>query len=1068
MGQQSSALEEAKETTAATPRGGFCCGVGSQQDKASRSRDTVVVEFPDPHQEAAQLSPEVCRKKPKRPESSFGCSTLGLGAVPEVEVFDVAPRTATLRWTCPKGRAPRKIHIDILQMPEVNTQWGNARKAAKEIGFFEAEGGETTFQLPEGTLDRASGPYRAEVSMESGTEDRPYMSSPGLSAPFSTPPEPAGRVSNLVLREDPREHEFSVQWGPPDDDGGSKVVEYEVALQSPPAAGGQGEEFPATPLAQAALETGDPPSEAVEMEAREVLGVCPAGEASPASDATLVTRCMQHFRTEALSHTFSDLPPGSGPYRIEVRACTESAPPGEVSMLHASTAVAAPEVPTGLRARLMPGWPCAGDGGPSTPRGCLDALGASDVDIVRLEFKAPTKDGGRALESYLIYTVEEEAEPDVVDLLGLGTGKPSPAPVCAVAATDACGGGKMTPGCSCACDVAVEPNRAYTFSVEASNGSVRSGPSETAPCVFVPARVPLPPRGPPEVFRVEGGFAAELRWVGLKNAGGMPLLSFKIGVLGPLADRAQEHVDVNNVQREVTVTCTNALTAALDGRGGISWTPPVEVGSHEAVYGARVEGLQASAQYRFLLAASNAVGTGRWSRPSSPVWTPVAAPAAPVNAVATITVDKSQKVMVTITWECGRMQTGSGSIAAFHVALNRMQSASASASAASAADQSVVRERVVATGCTTGRRVSWATELSQAGNYAVEVVAESTAGQRSAAAALTLDVRPEIFPVPDEAPDAPHWAEEPVLVLGPTNEGETQFGDFDPGTWLQALLLWHDSDPNPFSAKAAHRTSPGAPTPLIDVLCCFRKPGSSNAHVATLATGVTASRLQVALPAHIPMSLRLVVRTEQSSAPSSSKKERPAAKVQSEPLLLLMSEGSEHLKPAWELWSRNSPDGQPPRWRELPDLLQTVLEANWLEGLPKVAFEVPPDAEGDTGAIAPGQFELTFGDERQVQHTLRRVGAGGWNSKVRRTVRDGDGEEAAALTIAADDQCVVCMERRRTHAFMHSDTGDGHLAICGSCAEAYRAEVVAGSAPRHVRNCPMCRRPFTSVQRIYS
>jgi len=334
---------------------------------------------------------------------------------------------------------------------------------------------------------------------------------------------------------------------------------------------------------------------------------------------------------------------------------------------------------------------------------------------------------------------------------------------------------------------------------------------------------------------------------------------------------------------------------------------------------------------------------------------------------------------------------------------------------------------------------------------------------------LALDVRPETFPTPTAA-NAPHWAEEPVLVLGPTSEGEAQFGDFDPGTWLQALLLWHDSDPNPFSAKAVNRMASGSVTSLVDVICCFRRPGSSNAHVATLATGVTASRLQVALPAHAPMSLRLVVRNEQSgSGPSDrpGEKERHAAKVQSEPLLLLMSEGSEHLKPVWEVWSRNSPDGQPPRWRELPDQLQTVLEANWLEGQPRVAFEIQPTAEGDGAALSPARYELAFGDERQVQHSIRRIGQAGWNAKVRRSVHDGEGEDATLPAIGADEQCVVCMERRRTHAFMHSDTGDGHLAVCAACAEAYKAEVAAGGAPRHVRNCPMCRRPFTAVQRIY-
>lgn len=1085
MGQQASSVEQA---AVSTPRhGGFCCGaLGSPQDKPSKSKDSVVVQLEADGGLAApqEAFPEVGiqRKKPKRPESYFGCG-LGLASAPEVEVSEIRSRRASVGWTSPKGKPARKFHIDVLRLPAAAGSRGAARKAEQglEVAFFEADGADNSFELPEGTLERAGGPYRVEVIAESGTLDRPRLSHPGCSAAFYTPAEPPSPVTNLSLAEAPGEHEFQVQWGPPTDDGGSKVEVYEVTLQVLAADGGCEDESPSVQEAEESpLLADEGGQQHASMESAEeaptVWGLSSAANTPTASEAPVAAReCTQSFRTKTLSHTFADLPAGSGPYRVEVRAWSEAGLLGQTAVLRVSTAVAAPKVPTGLRARLLPGWPYCGDGGLGTPRGSLEELGASDVDIVRLEFRAPLEDGGRPLESYLIYTAEENEEDlskeDLVAITGKqqpSVRKPGSAPVCAVAAADAAGPGQMAPGCPCACDVAVEPNRAYTFSVEASNGTLRSGPCEPAPSVFVPARVPLPPRGPPEVFRVEGGFAAELRWVGPINAGGMPLHYFKVGILGPVADAGassvQDCVGVGDVQREVTVSCAAAVAAAGEGRGGISWTPLVQAGPNEALYGARVEGLQASAKYRFVLASSNAVGTGRWSKPSSPVWTPVAAPATPVTPVATITVDKLQRVMVTVTWECGRNQAGSGSTAAFHVTLTPAQPAAA----AGPSEQKTLRERVVATACAPGRRVSWAHELSHPGHYTVEIVAESSAGQRSPPAVLSLDVRPEAFPnPPDAAPDAPHWAEEPVLVLGPTCESEAQFGDFDPGTWLQALLLWHDSDPNPFSAKAKERAAAGSP---IDVICCFRRPGSSDAHAATLATGVTASRLQVALPAHVPMSLRLVVRNEQSgSGPSDkpSKKERPAAKVQSEPLLLLMSEGSEHLKPVWEVWSRNSPDGQPPRWRELPEMLQTVLEANWLEGQPRVAFEIQSGMEGDAGPLAPARYEMIFGDERQVQHSVRRVGLAGWNAKVRRSVRDGEGEDAAAPTMAADEQCIVCMERRRTHAFMHSDTGDGHLAVCAGCAEAYKAEAVVAGAARHVRNCPMCRRPFTALQRIY-
>jgi len=1083
MGQQASSVVQAG---ASIPRSNaFCCGASVEQDRPSKTKDSVIVELPgeprevrisaaDPCREAelslaaseAELGAAVERKKPKRPALCLGCG-LGLDAAPEVEVLDVRSRRARVRWTEPKGKVARKFHIDVFQL-----QSAGARKAGQgtEIGFFEAEGSDTSFELPEGTLERASGLYRVEVIMESGPLDSPILSYPGCSATFNTPAEPPSAVGDLSLVEAPGNHEFSIHWCPPEDDGGSTVEEFEVTLQLlATGAGRSPEEVPLLELSE---------EEQVEVgHSKESDG--PSDEKEEAVSAA--GDDVKRFVTKALSYSFSDLPAGSGPYKVEVRARSKAGLLGQVAELRVSMAVAAPGVPTALRARLLPGWPYNTDGGMGLSQGSLEELGASDVDIVRLEFRAPLEDGGSPLESYLIYTAEENdnfAEEELSEEFSAGADKRSQmqksgsAPVCAVAAVDAAGPGKLSPGCHCACDVAIEPNRAYTFSIEASNGSLRSGPCEPAPSVFVPARVPLPPRGPPEVFRVEGGFAAELRWVGMINGGGMPLLSFKIGVVGPLTDLGSslpDTVGVCDVQREVTVTCANALAAARDGRGGISWTPPVQVGPHEAIYGARIEGLQASAKYRFVLASSNAVGTGRWSKPSSPVWTPVAAPSMPVNAVATVTVDKLQRVMVTVTWECSRTQAGGSPLAAFHVTLMPAQSSSS----ASACEQPVLRERVVATGCNAGRRVSWATELSKPGTYSVEVVAESTAGQRSPPAVLALDVRPEAFPTPEPDAAVPHWAEEPVLVFGPTSDGEKQFGDFDPGTWLQALLLWHDSDPNPFSAaKPQSRTAPGSAAPLIDVVCWFRRPGSSDAHSAILATGVTASRLQVALPAHVPMSLRLVVRSEQSSSSSSpsgrsSRPQRPAAaKVQSEPLPLLVSDAGEPLKPVWEVWSRNSPDGQPPRWRELPDLLQTVLEANWLEGQPRVAFEIPSAVDGDAGVLVPARYELVFGDDRQVQHSVRRVGQA-WNSKVRRSVRDGEGEDAAAPAIAADDQCVVCMERRRTHAFMHSDTGDGHLAVCAACAEAYKAEVAAGGAARQIRSCPMCRRPFTAVQRIY-
>jgi uncharacterized CHY-type Zn-finger protein len=580
----------------------------------------------------------------------------------------------------------------------------------------------------------------------------------------------------------------------------------------------------------------------------------------------------------------------------------------------------------------------------------------------------------------------------------------------------------------------------------------------------------------------------------------LPIQTFKVGVLGPCGGTAAANPfssageeDILDVQREVTISRAVALATAGDSGH--------EVGPHEALYAGRVEGLQADAQYRFVLGSSNAVGTGRWSRPSSLVRTPVAAPPAPINVVATVTVDEEQRVMVNVSWECGHACAGSGPIAAFHVSLLpgvavALSGAQPSAIGKGTARPKEIHERVAALGTRAGLRVPWRAALSTPGHYSVKVVAESTAGQQSSPTVLALEVHPEAFPAQEPVPDVPQWAEEPVLVLGPAGQegGVQRFAQLDDaGNWLQALLLWHDGSPRlatgaggggpASSSSSAGASGPGSGKKLpgstaaarpVDVICSYRRPGSGQSYVGLLAASITSSRLQVALPSHVPMSLRLVLRPE--CAPGDSKGDAGVlaasrrAKVKSEPLLMLLSEGSEYLKAVWDLWSRQAPNGQPPQWSPLPEDLQTIVEAAWLEGQAKVQFELRGDArsEGANAALAPGRYEMTFGDDRQTQHTVQRLGPGGWHAKARRTIRDSNDEDAlASAAVASEDQCIICMERRRTHAFMHAETGDGHLAVCGACAETFRT-ASAGGGNRAARSCPVCRRPFTAVHRIYS
>jgi len=290
----------------------------------------------------------------------------------------------------------------------------------------------------------------------------------------------------------------------------------------------------------------------------------------------------------------------------------------------------------------------------------------------------------------------------------------------------------------------------------------------------------------------------------------------------------------------------------------------------------------------------------------------------------------------------------------------------------------------------------------------------------------------------------------------------------------------------------------GQPAAVVDVICYSRPAGSRRPRVTTLASDVKLSRVQELLPSNVPMSLRLVARPDESqsgatpsssssTAWSSSKRSSSNVRAQSESLLWMMSDSGEALRPTWEVWSRNEPTGQLGRWVTLPERLQGVFEASWLEGQTRHSFTIAAerrdstDDEGSeeyevidddepTSMLDAGKYEIVFGDECSTQHTVRRLALGvvAWTANARRVVLDADGEDAAPAPVATDDLCIICMERRKSHAFMHADTGDGHLAICGSCAENYNGLQARSGRGGGGLNCPVCRRAYSSLQRIYS
>eukprot|EP00930_Biecheleria_cincta_P054833 TRINITY_DN41228_c0_g1_i1.p1 TRINITY_DN41228_c0_g1~~TRINITY_DN41228_c0_g1_i1.p1 ORF type:complete len:1002 (-),score=176.39 TRINITY_DN41228_c0_g1_i1:120-3125(-) len=1000
MGQQltsasdaspASSAEASSSSSSAPPRKGWCKGTSADMYQPHRAVDSVIIS-----------------------QSSFRCG-LPLPRGPAASVTDICSTKATVTWSRKDGA--RKFHVNVLKLP---SGVSGERAEPMEVAFFETSGDSTTFELPPGTLERCNGPYQVQIVSESGPEDRPDLSQPSSTEAFNTCAEPPGTVLNLRVVGEPREDGFAVEWDAPLDTGGINILGFKV------------EAFVMSPE----LTDQDVPAERLQL---------------PLADNdqdSLLLECTKNY---------DGLPPGTGPYQVEVRAKNAADLFGPPMLLEISTACAAPSVPRQLRARLLPGWArsavqhvctAAAVGGGSAEKAAEDA----DMDIVKLEFRPPISNGGKTIVSYIVHA-EEEVPEDVIDQKPGSFGSTLERHSFEVPASTAAwtSSPEDMADVMCSCHITIEPNRAYTFSVEACNGDRRSGQGEATPPIFVPARVPAPPTNPPVAFEVEGGLAAELRWIGPLSGGGLPLESFKIGIVGlPL------HVNkagLPDIQQEVTVPVAAALEGSKD------WKPPSLPRAGETVYGARVEGLQSNAAYRFVLAASNSVGTGRWSQPSVLFNTPVSAPSTPIHAVATVAVDAKQNVVVKVTWESGQT-SGSGSIAFFEVQLLPADLQHAHLPA----DPRVLRERVPAQAASALHRFSWAKPVAAPGSFVVEIVAESAAGQKSAAALLTLEIPPEVFPPSMAAPLAPKWAEEPVLVLGPAATDAPRFADVDgSGPWLQTLLLWHQSQEQP-SAEQAHgvqRMSSGSLPFSIDVFCFFRRAGSGQVFKALLEGRITASRLQVALPSHVPMSLRLSVHSDGSIPMYGSVSSRQ--QVHSEPCVIVLGADGERLRPTWEIWSKQ-PNGQPPRWISLPDEVQTCIEASWLEGHPKVALHLPQDL---AGGLAAGNYELTFGDERQTQSVVKKLGFGGWTSKARRSVLDTEGENAAAPAVAPEDQCIVCMERRRTHAFMHPDTGDGHLAVCGDCADTYRAEAAAPGGHRAVRTCPICRRGFSALQRIY-
>lgn len=233
------------------------------------------------------------------------------------------------------------------------------------------------------------------------------------------------------------------------------------------------------------------------------------------------------------------------------------------------------------------------------------------------------------MKSYFIYALEAAPRttpisPDQAAICHRATSSGSgcrPRLLCKVAAADR----RSAVGRKKECIVAVAPNCFYAFSVAAFNGVHASPCGEVAPSVFVPARVPPPPWEPPVALLVDGGQTVELTWTASRSGGGLPLESFRIGILGPglVGDEAIGDQEIA-VQRELSISASEGVEVSSDTDVEDEQYTSPQVHRKNLSHRARLdsETLEAGMQYRFVLAACNRLGTGSWSRPSEPLWAP--------------------------------------------------------------------------------------------------------------------------------------------------------------------------------------------------------------------------------------------------------------------------------------------------------------------------------------------------------------------------------------------------------------------------------------------------------------
>jgi alpha-tubulin suppressor-like RCC1 family protein len=431
----------------------------------------------------------------------------------------------------------------------------------------------------------------------------------GANANVLTPPFVPGAPTN-VLASGPA---VAVSWSPPSSNGGSAITSYTLtaADSTTPANGGQTCTWSTGPLTCTLLGLTNGDSYSFTVTATNALGTGPASSPSPSvTPATIPggpTGVVASPGNESAAVSWSA--PGSDggsaitSYTAAAADSTTPANGGQtcswstgpltctVSGLtngdsYTFTVTATNLVGTGIPSSPSPSVTPATV--PDAPTGVLATPGNGSATVT---WSAPASDGGSAITSFTVTAADSTTPANGGQTCSWSTGPLT----CTVSG--------LTNGDS------------YSFTVTATNG-VGTGPASSPSSSVTPATVPDAPTG---VLATPGNASARVSWSAPGSDGGSVITSY-------------------------TITAADSTTPANGGQTCTWSTGPLTC---------KVSELTNGDSYSFTVTATNGVGTGAASSPSSSV-TPATVPDAPTGVLA-----NPGNGSATVTWSAPASDGGS-------------------------------------------------------------------------------------------------------------------------------------------------------------------------------------------------------------------------------------------------------------------------------------------------------------------------------------------------------------------------------------------------------------------------